>query len=123
MQVKPIVSFHGIPVDEAVRSACLSEIEKLEHWFDRITSCHVTVGMPHRRQHTGNHFDLHVRMALPGGEIVVSREPDEHVKNESATHLVHDAFDEVRRQLQDHVARIRGNVQGRNRAPTELGDA
>lgn len=110
MQVPLSVSFKGVPVSESVRTACWNEAEKLERFYDRITSCHVTVALPQRRR-KGNHFDIHVRLALPGGEVNVSRVPDERDQDEVPEQAVRAAFDEARRQLQDHVRRQRGQTK------------
>lgn len=118
MQVPLTVSFHGIPVSEPLRAACWSEAEKLERYFPDIISCHVTVEMPHRRRRSGNHYDLRLRMKVPGGEVLVSRTPTQHRTSEDATLMVRETFDEARRQLQDHVARMRGNIKTHEPAPS-----
>jgi ribosomal subunit interface protein len=107
MQVPLTVSFRGVSVSESIRTACWQEAEKLERYYDRITSCHVTVALPQKRR-KGNHFDVHVRLAVPGGEIVVSHSPTEHSTDEKPQLAVREAFDEVRRQLQDYARRQRG---------------
>jgi ribosome-associated translation inhibitor RaiA len=111
MQVPLTVSFHGIPVSETIRAACWAEAEKLEHWFDRITSCHVTASLPHRHQRSAKPFDLRVRLTLPGHEIIVDRVKTQPRGIQKPELIVHETFDEVRRQLQDCVARMRGNVK------------
>ena len=121
MQVPLTVSFQGLEVDEAIRSACWTEAERLEHYFPRIVSCHVTVAQPHRRHHIGNHFALHVRLAVPGSEIVVNRDPATHSANEEPRLAVHQAFDEVRRQLQDYVRKLRGDVKHHEPKPSGPG--
>jgi ribosomal subunit interface protein len=108
MQVPLTVSFKNVDVDEVIRTACWSEAEKLERWYDRITSCHVTVTLGKRKQ-KGNHYDIHVRLAVPGGEVVVSHASAQHRSDEKPELAVHEAFDEVRRQLQDHVRWLRGD--------------
>jgi ribosome-associated translation inhibitor RaiA len=115
MQVPLTVSFKGVPVSEVVRSACWNEAEKLDHYYDRITACHVTVSLPQRHR-KGNHFDIHVRLLVPGGEIVVSHSPAEHDSDEKPQLAVREAFDETRRQLQDHVRRLRGDVKHHERS-------
>lgn len=110
MQVPLTVSFKGVDVSEAIRTACWSEAEKLERYYDRITGCHVTVSMSHH-QRKGNHLDIHVRLAVPGGEVVVSRSPAEHDSFEKPQLAVREAFDEVLRQLQQHVIRMRDEAR------------
>lgn len=111
MQVPLTVSFHGIPVSEPVRSSCWAEAEKLERWFDRITSCHVTLSLPHRHRRSARPFDLRVRLSIPGHEIVVDRSKSQFHGVEKPELIVRETFDEVRRQLQDRVAKMRGEVK------------
>lgn len=120
MQVPLTVSFKGVPVSEVVRTACWDEAEKLNRYYDRITSCHVTVALP-QRHHKGNHFDIHVRLAVPGGDVVVTRVPPQHSTDENPQLAVRDAFDEARRQLQDHVRRLRDQSRQHERGAPELG--
>ncbi|MEY4672457.1 MAG: hypothetical protein RL148_241 [Planctomycetota bacterium] len=111
MKVPLTVSFDGCDVSEAVREICWKEAEKLEHYCDHITSCHVTFLKPHRHHRQGNHYDARVRLALPGKELVISNRPSEHADTEDPRKLVREVFDEARRQLQDHLDVKRGNVK------------
>ncbi len=111
MQVPLTVSFHGIPVSEPVRAACWKEAEKLERWFERITSCHVTASLPHRHRRSAQPFDLRVRLTIPGHEIVVDRSKRQFHGVEKPELIVRETFDEVRRQLQDRSAMLRGDVK------------
>jgi ribosome-associated translation inhibitor RaiA len=117
MQVPLTVSFHGLPVDEAIRSACWHEAEKLERYYARITSCHVTVSRSTRHK-TGNPFELHVRLAVPGGEIVVTH--GDAAPETNAALAVRHVFDEVRRRLQDYARRQRGDEK--HHEPPPLGE-
>lgn len=108
MQVPLTVSFQGLPIDERIRTLCWSEAERLERFHRRLTSCHVTLSQAQRHRQ-GNHYDVHVRCALPGGEVVVSRSPALHATDERAELAVREAFAEARRQLQDHARRMRGD--------------
>lgn len=105
MQIEPRVTFHGVPVSDAVQRLCLTEAEKLERYSDRITSCRVVVSEPHRRHRSGNHFSVRIDLTLPGGEVVVNREPPEHPGDEDILAAVRDAFDTARRRLKDFVER------------------
>jgi ribosome-associated translation inhibitor RaiA len=123
MQTPLTVSFKEMPVSESIRTACWHEAEKLERYCDCIVGCHVTVARQHR-QHRGNHFEIHVRLAVPRGEIVVSHAV-EHQSAEKAELAIREAFDEVRRQLLDHMRRLRGDTKHHAPPETELdrGDA
>ena len=121
MQVPLTVSFHGIPVSETVRSACWLEAEKLEHWYSRITSCHVTASLPHRHRRSAKPFDLRVRLTIPGHEIIVDRMKTQTHGVEKPELIVRETFDEVRRQLQDRVAKMRGEVKQHEQPEREVG--
>lgn len=117
MQVPLTVSFHGLQVSEAIRSACWQEAEKLERYFDRIVSCHVTVSRSHRRRN-GDPFDLRVRLCVPGTELVVDRQAPEHDRAAEPALLVRETFDELRRQLQDYARKLRGEVKHHDAPPS-----
>jgi hypothetical protein len=106
MQVPLTVSFQGMPVDEAIRSACWAEAEKLEHYYARLTSCHVTV-RPLARNKKDDPLDVHVRLAVPGGEIAVSH-PHGAPELEPLA-AIRATFADARRQLQDFARRQRGD--------------
>ncbi|HEX6810407.1 MAG TPA: HPF/RaiA family ribosome-associated protein [Planctomycetota bacterium] len=119
MQVPLTVSFKGVPVSDGIRTACWNEAEKLGRYWDRITSCHVTVA-PQQRRRKGDFFDIHVRLAVPASEIVVSHSTPQHQKGEKPQLAIRAAFDEARRQLQDHLRRLRGDTKhhsARERVP------
>jgi len=65
---------------------------------------------PGRRRH-GDLYHVRVDLKVPGNEIVVKRDPPEHHSHEDIHVAVRDCFDAVRRQLEDHVRRRRGDVK------------
>ena len=48
---------------------------------------------------------------MPGKELVASRTPPEHHADEEIDVAIREAFDRMRRQLQDHVRKMRGQVK------------
>ena len=42
---------------------------------DGIVSCRVTVEAPHRHHHKGKAYKLRIGVTVPGGELVINREP------------------------------------------------
>jgi ribosome-associated translation inhibitor RaiA/cold shock CspA family protein len=111
MQVPLQVTFRGIAPSDAVEADIRARAEKLEQFYDRITSNRVTVEAPHRHHHKGNLYRVCVDLTVPGGEIVVGRDPEEHHAHEDVYVAIRDAFDAARRQLEDHVRRGRGQVK------------
>jgi len=84
---------------------------KLEQFYDDITRCEVTVEMPHKHRHQGNLFSVRIDVTVPGKEIVVQRSPDEHQAHEDPYVAIRDAFDAMRRQLEDYSRIQRGKVK------------
>jgi ribosome-associated translation inhibitor RaiA len=78
---------------------------KLDHFFDRIMRCRVTVEGPgnHHRQ---GYYGVRIDLTVPGGEIVV----DKHAAA-SLELALKDAFDAVGPRIADHVRRRRGFVK------------
>jgi ribosome-associated translation inhibitor RaiA len=119
---------------DAVTARIEAETAKLDTFFDRITSCRVVVEAPHRHHKWGELFHVRIELGVPGAELVVSHEPAPHgalshdeevvLKKHCELHPEHkdvyvairDAFGSLRRQLQDYVKRMRGDVKSHVRA-------
>ena len=98
----------------AVRAAVEKRVAGLGHLYDRVTSCRVTIETvgAHRRQ--GRLYGVHVDVTVPRGEVAVTHHADEDVYV-----AIRDAFDAVKRRLEDHVRRERGAVK--QHAPLQHG--
>ena len=115
MQIPVQVTFRDIPVDDHIEAECLREAQKLERYYDRITSCRVVVAQPHRNHRRGNQFDFRIDLTVPGAELVVNREPPQNHRDEEWHVALRDAFDRARRRLEDHVQKVRGEVKNHPR--------
>ncbi len=122
---------------EAVTARVNAEAAKLNTFFDRITSCRVVIEAPHRHHKWGELFHVRIELGVPGTELVVSHEPtpraalrhdDEaalkkhielHPEHKDVYVAVRDAFTSARRQLQDYVKRLRGEVKSHSRGVAE----
>jgi ribosomal subunit interface protein len=116
MQQEPRIAFRDMDVSEALEQRIRARIAELEQLCDRITSCNVVVEMHHRHKTQGRLFHIRVDLALPGRTIVVRREPGDDHAHEDAHVAVRDAFDSVRRQLDDYVRVARGDVKAHAKA-------
>jgi len=106
MQILTEITFHGIEHSESAEAAIQRWVTRLEHVYDRITSCNVVVSQPHKRQRHGRDFQVSLILEVPGGEIPVT-----HVTHEDIYVAIADAFRAARRQLQHHVELRRGFVK------------
>jgi len=99
------VSFRNMDRSDAVEAAVREAAGKLERFHDRITGCHVLIEAPHRRHQQGKLYHVRVDVLVPGGEVVVNRDPPEHHAHEDVYVAIRDAFDAARRRLEDYVRR------------------
>jgi cold shock CspA family protein/ribosome-associated translation inhibitor RaiA len=108
------IAFHNCQPSETVENEIRERVAKLERLFDRMTSCRVSVEKLHAQHRTGNVFDVHIDVLVPGQELVVSRKPHK-AKERFASPDVHtsirDAFEAAERQLIDYKHQLRGDVK------------
>ena len=76
--------------------------------------CRVSVEQLHRRHHTGNLYEVHIDLRVPGDEIVVSHEPHrarEKFADPDLGIALRNAFKAAERRLLDYKRRQRGEVK------------
>ncbi len=111
MQVPVQITFRNLEASPAVVAKVRDRVEALEQFYSGIISCHVMIEAPSRRHRQGRVYHIRVDLKVPGKEIVVKRDPSEHHAHEDIYVAVRDCFDAVRRQLEDHARRQRGDVK------------
>jgi cold shock CspA family protein/ribosome-associated translation inhibitor RaiA len=111
MQPPLQITFRHMDPSEALASRIHGRAEELAGLYERITACRVVVECRHPRRRQGNLFQVHVDLIVPGREIVVGRDPAARHAHEDAHVAVRDAFDAVRRLLEDYVREGRGKVK------------
>lgn len=117
MRIPLQITFHNIPPSEAVEAKIRSLVDKLEHFYNRITSCRVIVDAPHRHQRNGKLYQIRIDMTVPTGEIVVKRNPPERQSHEDIYVAIRDAFDAAKRRLQDHISMLRQETKTHEEQP------
>ena len=104
MMQKPLnITFRNLPRSEAIEASVRDHAARLERFYDGIIGCSVVVEERHKHHRHGNHFQVRIDVTVPGAELVASREPDEHHAYTDAHVALRDAFDTMRRQLEDYV--------------------
>lgn len=121
MKQEPEIVFLEMERSDAVEAAAREKVGKLEHICPSMLSCRVTIELTHRHQHRGRPFSVRVDVTLPGHELSVNR-----VHDEDAYVALRDAFDDMKRQLEEVVQRQRGQqklhaVPQRRGTPDEPG--
>jgi len=111
------IIFRNMESSAAIEAAVRERADKLGQFYEHIMSCRVVIELHHRHHHQGNLYHVRVDLKVPDAEIVASREPAEHHAHEDVYVAIRDAFDAVRRQLEDYVRRRRGVVKMHETAP------
>ena len=117
MELPVQISFRGVPSTEAIETNVRTHAARLDRYYDHIMGCRVMIESPHRRHHQGKLYHVRIDLTVPGGELVVSREPTEHHAYEDVYVAIRDAFDAARRRLEDHARRQRGAVKAHDARP------
>ena len=105
------ITCRGIESSAALEDAVRKRADKLERFCDDITHCRVVVEKPHKHHHHGNLYHVRIDVTVPGKELVVRRAPEAHHAHEDVYVAIRDAFDAMRRQLEDYVRIRRGQVK------------
>jgi ribosome-associated translation inhibitor RaiA len=118
------ISFRNMTVSPELEEEVRSRAAWLDSFHPRIVGCRVVLEAPHRHRHRP--LRIRVELSLPGEDVVVEHEPtldttarsarmtsdrDGHHKDAHVT--IREAFDMVRRRLEDVVRRKRENVKTR----------
>jgi ribosomal subunit interface protein len=107
MQVPIEIDFDGMQPSEFIARRIQERAAKLEHRFDRIVSCRVTVQAPHQRRSRGNLYNVRITMHVPGAALVVNRDSGQDRAHEDVYVAIRDAFDAAERRLDDYVRKLR----------------
>jgi len=107
------ITFRHMALSPALDEHIRRRAAELDQFYDRITACRVVVESGAHHRHKGRIHQLRIHLTVPGGEIVVSRDPSERHAHEDVYVAIRDGFDAARRQLEDHVRRMRGDTKAR----------
>ena len=129
------ITFRNMAPSAAIEKHVREKAEKLESFYDRITSCRVIVEVPHRHHQKGKAFQVRIDLSAPGCEIVINRASkrlsaaklndspqveknfmenhrlSKHAAHEDAYVAIRDAFNAAGRKLQDHMRRQSGAIK------------
>lgn len=97
------LSFIGMEPSPAVESAARQKAAKLDQFRPDIMACRVTIELADKHRQQGRGFSVRVDVTVPGHEIVASR-----IHEEDVYVALREAFDDLRRQLQDSLRRVQG---------------
>lgn len=109
METAPQITLHGVDAEPWITEDISDRIDELERSFGHITSCRVTVELPHRKGQQGHLYHVAIVMELPGGHVVsVGRDPGDVNAHEDLRVALRDSFEAARRQMQTRVGKMEG---------------
>lgn len=100
------VQFIGLPFSEAVDTAVREKAAKLDRFRPDLMACRVSIELLDKHKHNGRHYAVRIDVSVPGGELCVDR-----VKDEDVYVALREAFDDIRRQVQDSTRIVQGQVK------------
>lgn len=142
MKIPLKITFRDMPPSKAIEDNIREKADKLDALCDDIMGCRVIVEAPHRHHHKGKAFVVRIDLTVPGGELVINREPkrlvaaraahledleknlaenhepSKHAAHEDAYVAIRDAFNAAARKLQDHTRRRRGKTKVHEATPS-----
>ena len=118
MQTPFEIDFQGVAGTPSVEDSIARHVAELEQRYGRATTCRVLVKGPGGHHHTAGLYEVHIRLALPDGrEVNVERTPPADERYADLTFAIDNAFKRARRQLQDRVRRLQGQVKEHESQP------
>jgi cold shock CspA family protein len=105
------------------------EAEKLDTFYNHVMACRVAIEVPHRHRRKGDSYHVRIDVKVPGGEVVVNREPSlaremrdlgeiapskQLELDSTQKHLraaIKAAFRTAERRLQDYARCQRGDIK------------
>lgn len=106
------ISSRNVDLSEKAEELIREKAEKLNKIHDQIIACRVKVDVPHRSQRSGALYNVRIDITVPGGEVIVKREPDEDLHA-----AIGNSFDIAQRRLKDYAGRQRGEVKYHEEKP------
>lgn len=117
MQQPLQIVWRGMETSPALEENIRERVIKLESFCDHIIGCRVVVEQLHRHKHRGNCFNVRVDVSVPGTELIVDHAQRGDHAHEDAFVAARDAFDAMRRQLEDFARRERGDTKSHEVPP------
>jgi len=112
MQLPLQITAHDFPLPETIEAEIREKAAKLDTYYDGIMRCRVVVAAPVGHHRRGGPYNVHIDLTVPGAELVVDCQ-----ENEDLPVAIRDAFDAMRRRLEDYARQQRGVVKTHEAAP------
>lgn len=102
------ITFNNATPSDAVRQRAEHLLGKLEQLFPSIMRGTMVIEGRHKHHHQGNLYHIALRIHLPGGEVVVTHDPERNHAHEDIYVAMRDACEAARKQLSTFVRKHGG---------------
>ena len=106
MEIPLQITAHDFRLTPATESDIREKAAKLDTYYDRLIRCRVVMEAPVGHHRHGGPFKVRIDVTVPGSELVVNRQEDDDLPV-----AIRNAFDAMRRRLEDYVRQQRGDVK------------
>ena len=103
MKLPVHIQFHGMEPSDALETSAREHAHKLESFASDLMACRVAIDLDQKHKHQGRPYSVRIDLTMPGHELVVNRVQDEDVYV-----ALRDAFDSMKRQVEEVVRKRRG---------------
>ena len=117
MTIPTSVTFRCMGASEALRAKIEERAQGLGRFADDILSCHVVVSACEHRHHQGNRYNVRATVMMRDRDIEAGHASVSNSSREDPYVAVAHTFDILRRRIEDHVHRRRGDGKARPAAP------
>jgi cold shock CspA family protein/ribosome-associated translation inhibitor RaiA len=107
MKIPLKIVFRGLRPSEAVKEKAQERAEELDQFSPMLVRCEVWIESDRGHHRKGRRYTVRVRATAPGEELDIDRQPPQ----EDVYVAIRDAFDAMRRRLEDHQRKFRGDVK------------
>ncbi len=118
MTVPIQVVFRNMERSDKLEEIVKEKASKMEKLCDRVTSCRVSIEIPHKHHKTGNDYEVTVDLSVPDRKIVVNRTAAGANGNPGDVYgAIKEAFSATKRQLEDYARKRRGELKLHEEVP------
>ena len=112
METPVEVDFQGMAGRPDILASIKRHVAGMERRYGRVTACRVVLKGPGGHHRSGGLYEVNIHLVLPNGrEVIVGRTAQADERHADLLFAVNDAFKRARRQLQDHVRHLQGQVK------------
>ena len=111
MTIPTSITFRGMAASEALRARIEERAQRLDRFAEDILSCNVVVNACERKHHRGNRYNVRASVTLRDCMIETGHTPSPDSSHEDAYLAVTHTFNALRRRVEDHVRRRRGDIK------------